>query len=307
MSRHSLPRERVLRFVRTPHLFGKRQIVESIHILDPLSMPGAWIGCLGTVRPDGTVTAWAFVGSSDPSAQPLEYLQAVHRWSQSDPEGLILAPSWPGSSIGRKLRLALIDLLQPVRVETEEADLCDAASPVPMEPVEGPEEWPAVMRAAHEKARWLDLSESLHPISVPMETVAWVGGRWGSANQVQSLVPAAPKIAALVAVQSGGGSALVLADAELTAEEVGQLTRWLGVQKVRVHLVSAYSGLLVGLASASGQDLGIGILDSLDFQRGQVQLRSNLLDGASVRLIRLGLLRSLGERGQWQAVPPGSV
>lgn len=250
---------------------------------------------------------WRFVGSTDPSRNPIALLQAAATLKNSlEPGGYALLFEYRAAPVLRHLALAIAQLLRPTEILIPDGSDFDGLGwPVGPQRVILEPAFPAVVCAAQRRARWIELIEQGERHEVSLDRVSLEGTRLGSGSPIS--VPALHRagLEEVLHAERFGANALIIAEHDLTADQMAAVLDLAQVAHATVIEPWAYSGLLCSFADQEGNDFGMGMIERLDFERRLIIARCTAIPPAPVRIVRLGSLRidetgkELGETKPW--------
>ena len=271
--------------------------------------------------------ALAFVGSSSPTGYLLEHVAAIRRLADMA-EGRPLITDTSGYLHGagaRRLNQTTFDLLtlahvvalqrrgelEPILAPMRKREGC-VIHDLPPAAVIGKK--PAAFRAQRRALRFGAYFEgaALHAYAFP--DVAFVGTWFGGGT------PVAPHLLKFLNQSLGAGRKVYYA--ETTDRELGLMVNQpippqspelaLALQEFRAQSVSVtvaprLKHLLLGLESANGKLLGLGLLEALDFRRGTLGVLTPVRAPAAARIIRFGGLRVTPQGAEIGKLAPGEL
>ncbi len=213
------------------------------------------------------------------------------KWVVESNHPVVQLPPFRHSPLNRQVALVLAELLNPDQILVGDQGLARMPWPVGPEEFEFASDFPAVVKQAHRKAKWLQVIESCSRFEVPLHSVFLEGARLGAGEYLSSTQLEAIGLSSADYVESSGGTALVISET-LGADE-NMLSRIMNVTHThRVQLVNPveYEGLLCSFARDTGEDFGFGRIVELNVQSGLLVIESTAIPPDQVRLIRLGSL-----------------
>lgn len=169
---------------------------------------------------------------------------------------------------------------------------------------------PSSLRKLRRAARFARYFERSSVQTLDLEGVVLAGAWLGSGAVVEPRVRlylertlGAP---VLHAETANGRLCVVTKDGRPTQKALDAVTQDLHVRAVTLTPVALYKHLVVGLTDGEGATLGIGLIDSLDFRRMQIGIRTPVRAQASVRGIRFGVMYVLPDGTELGAATPGT-
>jgi hypothetical protein len=256
----------------------------------PAGRVTAWSG--------GKLKAWRFVGTTDPSLNPLSVLTAVPALAASvGGHPWVVSPPFPPTPFGRHMGLCLAELVRPVRVLTPAGSaLHEWPWPVGAEEIELPHELPPLVREAQRRAQWMALIERSTEHTFRLGDVAVTGARLGSGRRLGSAEGWA---------EATGHTLLVISSRSIDDGEVSGLMDSGHSHKLCFNRPEDYAGLLCSLARQDGEDFAMGFLKTFDADSGTLRVSTEAVEGAAPKIIKLGLTkldasgRELGAPRPW--------
>lgn len=252
---------------------------------------------------------WRFVGSLDPTRNPLAVLSGVASISSElQPDWIALLPAYRHSPVLRHLCLAIAQLLRPDEILVPDgSDFEGVGWTVGPQRVVLEAAFHGLVRSAQRRARWIELIEQAVPHEVPLDRVSIEGLRLGSGIEIPVASLQRTTLDRVLYAESFGQTSLLIADHELSPDEMATALDLTHAVTATVVEPQSYSGLLCSFADQEGVDFGMGILDSIDFTRRVIHTRCTAIPPAPVRILRVGSLRiddsgkELGETKPWAA------
>lgn len=265
-------------------------------VADPHLGDFGYPGRVGVLE-SGKITDWRFVGSLEGTRNPLGLvlgcLDLVRDWD----DGAVIGPVGKDSPASRQLLISLAQGLGVERIVIPKGSGFGGWGwPVGPEEVGVSADFPALVKDAQRRARWLSLIEDSGVHEVVLADVRVMGARLGSGRRVDLG-------AGLAEV---GGSVLHW----VTREEVGEdrisaLMNEFHVGRVNLVDPRTYHGTICSFAHEEGRDFGMGVVKRFDEERGVVEILSPAVVPAPVRILKLGSLRvdsqgrEIGEHAPW--------
>ena len=271
--------------------------------------------------------ALAFVGSTSPPGYLLEHVAAMRRLADMA-EGRPLIVDTSGYLRGagaRRLNQIAFDLLSPVHVVAlqRRGELEPILAPmrrregvtvhnVPIAAVIGKK--PSAFRAQRRALRFGAYFQEAAPHTYAFDEIAMAGTWFGGG------VPVAPHL--LKFLNETLGAERKVYHAELCDRELGLMVNQpippqspqlaLALQEFRAQSVSVtvaprLKHLLLGLESANGKLLGLGLLVALDFRRATLGVLTPVRAPAAAKIIHFGGLRLLPNGAEIGKISPGEL
>lgn len=252
---------------------------------------------------------WRFVGSLDATRNPLAVVSGVAAIQPHlHPAWIGLLPVYRHTPVIRHLCLAIAQLLRPEEILVPDGtDFEGAGWPVGPQRVVLEPPFHDLVRSAQRRARWIELIEQAMPHEVPLDRISIEGLRLGSGIEVPAATLARTSLEGALYGESFGATALIVARHELSPDQMALALDLTHAATATVIAPEAYSGLLCSFADQEGEDFGMGMLQSIDFERRVAIARCTAVPPAPVRILRVGSLRiddtgqELGEIKPWSA------
>ncbi len=275
--------------------------------------------CVGAGRVTGELHALseiraehlAFVGSNAPSGRLLELAAAVRATADAvratGPDLVIVDTTGFVAGIGGlRLKQAKIDLLHPAHVVIiQRGDECEPLARTlrfaramrvhKVGPAKAIGHKPAGLRSQRRMGRLARYFAEATLQTLNLEDVAlsgtWLGGGTVVEPQVRLFLERTLGATVLHAETSGRHLGVVLRGSRFAERDLAPLLQDLRIQAMTIAPAARYRHLVVGLTDGDGTTQGIGLIESLDFSRMQIGILTPVRVQASVRGVRLGLLR----------------
>lgn len=252
--------------------------------------------------------AWRFYGSLDPQRAPHILLTALAKLSDLSPAPPIVQfPAYRPFPLLRQTLLAACELLQPERVLIAKgAEIDRNGFTVGPEEVELEKAFPYVVVIAQRKAQWIKLADEATSHVLPFDQITIEGTRLGSGTPVPAGELQKLAIQDLLYAETMGSSLLAVSKRDLDEHALAKLSDHFEASRAVVSAPDSYWGLLCSFARETGEDFGIGFVERVDFAARTIQVRNTAIEGAPVRILRIGTLRldaagnELGEVKPWQ-------
>ena len=271
--------------------------------------------------------ALAFVGNTSPPGYLLEHVAAMRRLAdRAEGRPLIVDTSGYLHGAGaRRLNQTTFDLLAPVHVVAlqRRGELEPILAPmrrregvtvhdVPLAAVIGKK--PAAFRSQRRALRFGSYFQEAALHTYALSEIAMVGTWFGGG------VPVAPHLLKYLNESLGGGRKVY--HAELCDRELGLMVNQpippqspelaLALQEFRAQSVSVtvaprLKHLLLGLESANGKMLGLGLLEALDFRRATLGVLTPVRAPAAAKILHFGGLRLLSDGSEIGRLSPGEL
>ncbi len=282
---------------------------------------------LRTLR-DLAPLALGFVGAVSPARHGLEWCVAacqMARVAKKHRPDLLLADTcgWVQGSLAVQAKHALADLLLPQAVfafqrkgEIDPLLRAFAHQTLPAlhavtPAAEAGRKTPAA-RATRRTARFAKALENAQEVSLPWEQAAFRGTRLGLGetvpHHVQQFISQSLRARTLHAELSPQGGLLVVVHGETwDTQGLSVLEHHFRTTQVLVVPAQKYAGLYVGLISAAGALLGVGLLSRLDFGTRTMTILTPCRRPAAIRQIWMGTLRLHPDGRERGDMRPGDI
>ena len=110
----------------------------------------------------------------------------------------------------------------------------------------------------------------------------------------------------MIYAEACGGTLLLVTKEELEDNALSKALDITHCGRAVAVRSDAYDGLLCAFSKANGEDFGMGVIQSIDFERRVFHVLCNAIPPAPVKILRLGGIRlsrdgdELGEVRPWQ-------
>jgi polynucleotide 5'-hydroxyl-kinase GRC3/NOL9 len=253
-----------------------------------------------------------FVGNTTPHGHALEYLTAVQRLAAlADAEGNLIVdtPGYIHGAGGRRLHQATFDMLSPRHVVAlqrgeelqhiiapfRRRSECRVHTPA-IPAVIGKK--PPAYRAQRRVMRFASYFDHAKSHTYSFDDVAFVGTWMGGgtplpAHVLEFVRQTLGKYARVYYGELSDRHLGLMTDRPLPPHltALGVIQRELKTQALSVTVAPRLKHLLIGLESANGRMLGLGVLEALDFRRRTLGIVSPVRAPAAACILRFGLLR----------------
>ncbi|MBW7927855.1 MAG: hypothetical protein H3C58_07175 [Fimbriimonadaceae bacterium] len=261
------------------------------------------------LRRQGKVKAWRFIGSLDALRAPHVVLAALIGFlGKVQGDTVVLAPAYKATPISRHLATLIAQVVQPSQILMAEG--CTAPKigwPIGPESVALEPGFPPVVVGAQRRAHWLKLFEQSETHVIELDRVALEGTRLGTGEWVDPEVLRGIGLPATARAETAGGHLVLVTDDDLDDDLVGRAMDHFHCARVFFVRPSDLSGLLCSFARDSGEDFGMGVVESVDFGARRVKVHSTAVAPAPVRILRLGSLRLYGNGAEAGELKPWQV
>lgn len=270
---------------------------------DPAQSPPARLALFRGERP----VASRFYGSLDAARAPHVLLAALAQLlGQAGEDAIVqLAPYRPTPLMRQVVTLAA-QMVQPDEILIAEGTPIDQGG-FPVGPVEVSLEasFPELVQGAQRKAQWLSLLENCREHQVDLGRIAIEGVRLGSGSRIQPADLVGLGLQEALHVEVGGTTLLIVAGTEPDEEAVAKALTLYHCSRAAFVAPDAYDDLLCSFARQNGEDFGLGMVRSIDFEAGRATIVNTAETPAPVRILRIGSMRvdaagrELGETKLW--------
>ncbi len=251
---------------------------------------------------------WRFIGSLDPLRSPHVLISAVHCALTLAKKNLT-AQLFPyrRSPLALQTMLLVSQMVGPGRVLAEEGlDLPVQAFSGDVEPVSLAEAHSAPVQAAQRKAQWIRLLEVSQEHDLDLRSVAIEGSRLGAGHAIGPDERARMGLEDALRVERCGRSLLIVSDREIDERQVLRAQDLSHCDRARLVSPASYRGLTCSFSRVNGEDFGMGIIRSIDWEGWRASVLGDAVPPAPARILRMGSLRvsddgsELGELRPWQ-------
>ena len=258
---------------------------QDLLILDPANSDfAAPTRCL-LVQQGKVVQTW-FTGAIQASRNPLAILVGMSRLMPLAGKDLIVvAPPVALSPISKQILLGIahqttwVEIQIPAGHESREWPW-----PIGPEEMEWEEGVPPLVRTAQRQSRWLELLENSNIHEIWLDQVRIEGVRLGSGQVVKGELDDA-------ICEVSGGVLLVVTDHQLRDQDVSVAMDHAHANRSILVRPSKYEGLICCLALESGEEIGLGRIQSFDMQKRLIKVASPAVVPAPVKVLKIGALR----------------
>lgn len=236
--------------------------------------------------------SWRLVGALDVARNPLALLQGLAQLLPEAGDHAVVQLFAPRPTpLHRQLAVACAQLIAPTEVLVPpDFALPLEGWPVGPQTIEAEPAFPAMVRNAQRRARWLELLEQCHDHTVAWRDVNVQGARMGTG------LPADPSVRqalgdSVVMAEVAGKTLVTLAsgpvseDAVARALDLAHAERWIALDPMQ------FSGRLCAFARSDGEPFGLGVVEEMDVKSGTLSIRCTAIPPAPVRILTLGTLR----------------
>ncbi len=276
-------------------------------ILDPGDPDHGHLGRLVLFHGD-KIVATRFYGSLDPARAPHLMVAGLAQLLALASENLFIQ-LFPlqGGPLLRHTVLLLTQLVQPDDILVPNPCPFDLEGfPVGPNEVELEASIPEEVRVAQRKANWLKMLERCEEHEVALPRVAIEGARLGSGRVISREQLSKVGIEHVLHAEVGGGTLFLISDQEVDDHHLPRALDVFHCGRVHVIPTDSYEGLLCAFARQSGEDFGMGMIQSIDFETKTAKILCDAVPPAPVRILKIGGMRidsagrELGEVRPWQ-------
>jgi polynucleotide 5'-kinase involved in rRNA processing len=238
---------------------------------------------------EGKVREWRFVGSVYPQRNTIDLLVGASELvNKAAEDAVVLSFEAHEMPLHRQMLLALSEgatfykvlvpegsqfLLEPWLIDSDQVSL--------------PEALPENAQTAQRRARWLEMLEGCSEHVLELDHIGIHGVRLGSGKRLHG----APFDDLGTHVEVYGSTLLVVTDHDIDEQTAGEALNLAHATKLSLVSPSAYNGLLCSFVRGTGEDFGIGVVQSIDFDQRTATFLNNAVAPAPVRAVRIGSLR----------------
>ena len=270
-------------------------------LLDPLDTVFGPAARIAMIHGDKTIK-WRFLGSLDAQRLPHTLIASLGSWLYGLDDVVIVLPSYRPTPVLRQTFLHCAQMIQPdeIWVTPGEAETI-RGWPIGPSVLENHPQLPIIVSTAQRKARWLKLFEEATTQTITIEDVSLEGSRIGSGVKVDDLPEG------ILYAESCGATLFVICDQEPEDAPVARMMSIAQAERLVIAQPKAYENLLCSFARQNGEDFAIGVIESIDFSAGTVQVMCTAVPPAPVRILRLGSLRVDKNGNELPEIPAWSI
>lgn len=238
---------------------------------------------------EGKVRDWRFVGSVYPQRNPVDLLiGASDLVGKAAEDAVVLSFEVHEMPLHRQMLLALSEgaMIKEVLVP-EGSQLLHEPWLIESEQVCLPEALPESAQTAQRRSRWLEMFEGCSEHVLELDHIGLHGVRLGSGKRLHGT----PFDDLGVHVEVYGSTLFVVTDHDVDEQTAGDALNLAHATKLSLVSPATYEGLLCSFVRGSGEDFGIGVVQSIDFQERKATFFNNAVAPAPVRSVRIGSLR----------------
>jgi hypothetical protein len=282
---------------------GKRDLL----CLDPADPQQGIPGRLALFRGEHPVLT-RFYGALDPQRAPHVIVAALAEMlPRLGSDGIVQLFAYRQGPLLRQVATIAAQLLQPGEILVAKGTGLDLGGmPIGPSEVELEEAFPAMVQHAQRKAQWLRLIEQCEMHEVDLRSVSLEGTRLGSGTALNAHERERADLGQAVHAERCGPTLLVVADYEPEEGEIARALDVTGCSRANFVDTRAYENLLCAFARPNGEEIGTGLIQSIDWHTGRIHVLCTAVAPAPVRILRVGGLRvdrdgrELGELKPWQ-------
>lgn len=281
---------------------GRRPLL----VLDPANAEFGTPGCVTLVQ-GGERKDWRFVGSIDPSRQPMSLLAAAAEFRETDHlVALTFAPR--PNPTARQLLQAIAQVIGPSEILGPKDEAWEREGwPVGPAEVTLDKALPSVVNQAQRRARWIEAQEDSSLIDVRLGEVTTQGARLGGGELLHRDPFWAKEFPEVIWAERAAGTLLLVCKGHLNDDQVGVATRHAECARVQLAHESDYEHLFCALCRENGEHLAPGFIERADLAKERLIVRANVTENAGVRLLKIGSLRVDGEGRELGECKPWSI
>jgi polynucleotide 5'-kinase involved in rRNA processing len=203
--------------------------------------------------------------------------------------------------------LMIACLLRPERFLVGTGMLAgEAGLPIGPEEVDLPVQHELV-RSAQRKAQWMKLVEQCEQHIVSLDEVTLDGARLGAGAPLSASDCDRLHLPDVQYAELAGGTLLVISSETPDSAEVARALDIAHATRAVFAAPEHYRHLLCGFAKASGEDFGIGMIQSIDFRSREAEILCTAVSPAPVRTLKFGSLRVTNQGHELGEVKPWAV
>lgn len=276
-------------------------------IADPADTTLSWPGRVSLWRGDKLV-AWRFYGSLSPLRAPHVILGAAIKLAglSEGPPIVQCFPYRPGPLL-RQTLLTLAEVLRPDQILlSSDAGIDLADWPVGPEEIELEKGFPPMVETVHRRAQWIKLLEDCAPHDVSLRNVAIEGSRLGAGTPLSSAERQRIGLRQALHAELCGTTLLVISEEPVDDAHISAALDASHASKIHLLHPDRYQDLLCSFARSGGEDFGMGVIRSIDFDSGRALIDCTAVPPTPVQVLRMGGLRlgadgtELGEVRPWE-------
>lgn len=260
-------------------------------VVDPADTHFGHPGRLILVRED-KIVARRFFGALNPARSPMRIVAAFSELLALAENDLIiqLFPYRPHPG-NLELIQILVDLAKPDRIFQDDRLELDITSwPIGPELAELETAPPASLQTALRKAHWLKLRQSAESHSLSLSRLSFRGARLGSGTVLSPAERIGAGLGDALHAETCGSTLFVIADAPIGDASISQALDMTHADRAQIASSWRYENLLCAFLDSAGEELGMGFIDRIDFENGEMNASVNAVAPAPVKSVQLGLL-----------------
>ncbi|MCH7944446.1 MAG: hypothetical protein IIC73_00290 [Armatimonadetes bacterium] len=252
---------------------------------------------------EGKVRSWRFVGTVVAARNPVDVLAGGLRLArEASDDAVVLSFDVGDSPLLRQMALALAESVGAASVLIPSGSGLES-EPWPVNPewTELAEALPETVRIAQRRSRWLEVIEACDEHTLQLDEVGLYGVRLGSGERLTD--PPFDKLG--LHVEVCGPVLHVVSDEEPDETLVAEALNLSHASRLNLVSPNSYDGLVCSFVRGGGEDFGIGVVRSIDFEARRASFLSTAVAPAPVTAVRIGAVRidetgkELGEARPW--------
>lgn len=242
---------------------------------------------------NGKVAEQRFIGSLDAVKNPIWMMQAAMELGGLCADGAVIQLfNYRPQPVASQLAVAIAQLLSPTEILVPAgAGLPLNVWPVGPVEVELEEAFPEMVAAAQRRARWIEMIENSYEHQIDLASTTVSGTRFGSGERLSTTQLAAAGIEGILWAEKCGGTTLLVTKRALEEHEINRVLNVTHSARVQITDPLSYSGHLCSLARSDGSDIGIGMIEEVDFVHGIARILAVAVPPIPVRILKIGTQR----------------
>ncbi len=241
----------------------------------------------------GDKPVWSrFYGSLDPSRAPHVILTAIAQGVKQMDGGYIQLFSYRPTPLLRQVVTLASQIAEPTRILVAKGtDLSGDELTIGPEEVELEPAFPLVVQQAQRKAHWLNLISKCHPHTVNLEEVTIEGARFGSGISMNPDERERLGLKEAIYVERTGRALMIVSEQEPEESMISRALDLTGCNKANTVSLDAYEGVLCAFARQSGEEIGTGFIESIDWENRTATILCTAIPPVPVRILRIGSMK----------------
>lgn len=276
-------------------------------ILDPTDASHGMAARLAMLK-DDRPSLVRFYGSLDPQRAPHVILAALHEFLGHTENPIVHCPVYRPNPVLRQTLHLIAEMVKPAEILVARGTSISLEGwPTGPQEVSAGEAFPKVVLDAQRKAQWLALVERVQLHEIPIPGLAIDGARLGSGDPLPLDIKEKAGLADAEHVEVCGSTLLIISSHEVEDAVMARALDVTHTGRAMVVSVREYENLLCALVRGSGEEIGHGMIEKIDFENGIVRVWADAVPPVPVRILKLGSLRvdrngrELGELRAWAA------